>query len=324
MTQHCMEVDEETGVLTINAEKTDKTIYQCLDDYLSPMGGITVCLSGGLDSQFTLWAANKYNDNVDSVTFVYTWNGAVVNLDDVAQAKIVADRFNVPHRYKYFALEDIFNNLSEISAEHRCISPQLSAHIYSIKSLPTHRTVLVGGDVPYIGETPNGTGFPANRMWSKFFKVIIHPYYASAPHVIKDLFMATPELFYTSILVNRDVVENTGKTIDTYHTRKPNFFEYKTLYYREIMGDDYIPVLAKRTGFESLKHHMAMTTGNYDEFDLLFRKELENAGSDWYDAEHLFAEKVNYPEAVYEALSYIDDQIKETGPSICNGYAFDW
>ena len=93
-------------------------------------------------------------------------------------------------------------------------------------------------------------------------------------HVIRDPFFMSPEIMYQALMHNATVIKKNCKCMFARNDAKTNTFAWKRLFYNGFEDFVYINPLSKRTGFESLKFHFASETGNYDEFDVLYRNTL--------------------------------------------------
>ena len=65
------------------------------EEQLGKLEGVTVCLSGGLDSQFSANLAKKFCKDVNAVCFRFMWNDIVMNADDVVTAQEFANKIDL-------------------------------------------------------------------------------------------------------------------------------------------------------------------------------------------------------------------------------------
>ena len=87
-----IELDFEAGSTDVYLQKPSQpNLMDLYEEQLSGLDAVTVCLSGGLDSQFSANLAKKFCKDVNTVCFRFIWDGVVMNADDVVTAKQFAN-----------------------------------------------------------------------------------------------------------------------------------------------------------------------------------------------------------------------------------------
>ena len=333
------------------------------EEQLSSLKKVTVCLSGGLDSQFSANLAKKFCKDVNAVCFRFMWEGNIVNADDVMTATQVAELLDLELHFEDIDVKDhLENNLIEYTRRYTTLSPQISVQLAAIKNSKFNdRTLIMGGEAPtiwvssdrnqvflnrknYFDKDGNPLGTLASA--SNFYFIYQAPFTTLEQehglHIIKDPFLLTPEILYAGYYQNKYAIETFGKICEIEPDGKSrgvkrNFDVYKEMYYKSFEDFSYIVPIAKRTGFENLKFHLASHTGNFDEFDDMYRVPLLNIAKEttWYNprlysanSRSTFSTKVNPIHFVGDDSTEIEDAIlnsvREHEPVACNIYNFDW
>ena len=339
-------LDYELGSTRVHIRKPDnRDIWHHWEQEFSLIDKITVFFSSGLDSQFSLLLAKKYCPDVTAVTFQYNWENDIVNASDVLLSSSFCKQHNIKHVIEQIDLKEFLdNNLEDVARDYRTPSPQISSQLYGIiKSKYNDRTMMLGGEVPYIG-------FLDKQAYSAFewrdpekvrinvgmyYKSFIGPftiYGKNSEHtVIRDPFTMSPEIYYLAKLKNLDVLTENNQTINlNKFTTQRSFWYYKQLYYNQY-GFDYMYPLKKRTGFESLKTHLASQTGIYNQFDLQYRVPLldMHEKENWFGSKQYAHDVVNFvsrnqftgdlPDIIEQIQNYYDSNQVE----FCNCYDLD-
>lgn len=348
------EVDYTSGEVNIALESTDTPLSVLLKENISNKGHITVCLSGGLDSQFSANLAKHYAQSANAVTFRYLWNGSVVNGQDVATAQKLCELLDLDHTIEDFDLQPTLNNLSEYMQHYRSLSPHISVQLAAIKSsMHIEGTVLMGGELPIVtrlstGEYAIGTGNVYTGGSRIAFGVPTNFYFTHhAPFqflhihngidVIRDPFMLTASTMYAGLAHNIHTINSKNAVVirDPGDALKNSTMQYKKMYYESIDSDFvFVTPLHKHTGFEMLNMHLASQTGNYDEFDTRYRHpQFKNAfNADWVSPTlidpklHVFRlTNTNMDETLVEQLDQkLNSEITVENPTPVNVYSFNW
>ena len=79
------------------ANKTNKSLLECIADILHNKQDIHLCLSGGLDSQFSLLYCLELEKNITAYTYRSIWKDTILNVEDVYIAEQLAKKYNFKH-----------------------------------------------------------------------------------------------------------------------------------------------------------------------------------------------------------------------------------
>lgn len=269
----------------VNATPTDKTMLECIADILKNKANIHLCLSGGLDSQFSLMYCLKLNKNITAYTYRSFWKDTILNSEDVYLAEQLAKKHNIKHHVIDIDLFDFFENNKHLNYSTKFLnkSPQLSVHFYFIELLKKEFNIdhiLLGGDPPMFRYNPSIdiSSKSFRIIGEKFFQDVMAQYYFFCESIgvecIRDIYFHSPEATYTAYKNNLETLENFKVytklfTELTYKNRK-DIYVYKYHYYKNIISD-LTPQKSETTGFENLKKILATESGVYNKFDLLYR-----------------------------------------------------
>lgn len=336
-----VEIDYTEGTTNFYVSAPENTdIFAHWETALADMPEFTVCLSGGLDSQFATNVALALDKKLDIVTFEFKWDGTTVNAYDVLTARDFCRLKGLPDpRNVSVDIKDFLNNkLLGHAEKYRLNSPQVAAQLYAMEQLAPKSPLLLGGDMMGIGFcngtvtnpydsriiTPDATYTPAK------FKHTDGPFYILAEElnipVVRDVGLLSPEIFYLMLHRHTKIIEETGTYINTLNSpTTANAYHYKQAYY-ESFGFEFLTPLSKKTGFEVLKAHMASETGVYDQFDkdyrdpvinLMKNKQLFGLGA---EAGKTFFNGNDYASILTEMQNlYNNNDLKPA-----NIYSFDW
>jgi len=286
-----------SDILEINvlSEQSEKSFLGCFDKVLPDRELIHLCLSGGLDSQFTLRCCLELNRKVIAYTYRAFWEDTIVNTEDVYLATELCKKYKVEHKIIDIDLLSFYENLTYIkySADFFNRSPQLAVHFYFIEKLKNEYNIdhiLLGGDPPLIRFYP--------KLWTKdsvldrniritnetFFRNNLIPYYKFCKSIgiecYRDIFYHSPEMVYSSYLNNLETVKKANVYLEhNDNVGKNNCYRFKYEYYKNIIPD-LLTQKSETNGFENLKKMFAQKTGIYDQFNILYRQPLLNANSD--------------------------------------------
>lgn len=267
----------------INAKKTDKSLLECIGDSLSDKQDIHLCLSGGLDSQFTLMYCLELNKNITAYTYRSIWKDTILNVEDVYLAEQLAKKYNFEHHVIDIDLKKFYDTLQhyKYGADYLNSSPQLSVHFYFIELLKEKFNIdhiLLGGDPPIMKYDEN-IKIDKNKLvmrGERFYQDIMAPYYIFCESIgvecLRDVYYHSPEAVYKSFENNLDVIKKQkiyadGNQRGTYLN---DIYEYKYHYYKNIIPN-LVPQRSETTGFESLKKILAQESGIYNQYDHLYR-----------------------------------------------------
>jgi len=195
-----------------------------------------IMISGGIDSQVMLYAWYKFGKNYIPTTVVYNEG---LNSQDINNVKEFTKPYNIEVYYKKFnLLSFLLHEYDSYSAQFRCSSPCISAHIKMVEDLPG--TIIFSGDFL----SPQG---------AKLTDAILGLYRASLarPTIIPYFFLYSPELAYSML----------HKKLDPLRFYSLDDYNQKVFMYRE-NGFPIVPQDNKTSGFEQVK----------DYYDLHFRE----------------------------------------------------
>lgn len=354
------ELDYESGTTTLTLTKpSEPNLMNLFKEQLGTLDGVTVCLSGGLDSQFTANLAKHFCKDVNAVCFRFMWEGNVINADDVLTATRVAKLLDIDlHFEDVDAKHHLENNLVEYTTRYRTMSPQISLQLAAIRqSKFNDRVLMLGGEAPiiavskdfnnvylgrktYVNEDDSvveGIGLSTSHFYFNYSAPFTVLEQEHGMHIIKDPFLLTPEILYAGYYQNKYAIESFGKVYVSTTTAKCNTDAYKKVYYSSFEKFKYIFPIAKRTGFETLKLYLASETGNFDEFDERYRIPLYNVAREttWFNPAIISSDRVPTVKAkkVLQKFEGIEptelediilNSVREFEPTACNIYNFDW
>lgn len=286
-------IDYVTGTTDIYFNDPGHTdIFEAWKVALSDKEDITVALSGGLDSQFSALMTKQVMGSVKAATYEYMWEGSVVNAYDSVTARDFCKKHDIVHEIFQIDIKDFLDNkLLDYGVKYRTNSPQIAAQLYGTEHILNRISghVMTGGDMPpllvlqdkvfnpYDRKTrlPGGSYSPFKYKHSNGPFLILGGQYDE--RIIRDPFMMSPQVLYLAykqienIITECNVMPTDNYRDDGIHT---DSWSYKQIFYKSF-GFDYIMPLHKRTGFELIKSHLATKTGMYDEFDIRYRRPLE-------------------------------------------------
>jgi len=269
----------------INAKKTNKTLLECIGETIADKTDINLCLSGGLDSQFSLMYCLKLNKNVTAYTYRSIWKDTILNVEDVYLAEQLAKKHNFIHHVIDIDLKQFYDTLQhyKYGADYLNSSPQLSVHFYFIELLKEKFNIdhiLLGGDPPIMKYNKDVTFGKGKIIMAgeSFYQDIMAPYYIFCESIgvecLRDVYYHSPEAVYKAFENNLDVIQKHK----IYANSKPltsaylnDIYEYKYQYYKNIIPD-LMPQRSETTGFESLKKILAQESGIYNQYDVLYRR----------------------------------------------------
>jgi|TARA_B100001093_G_scaffold36602_1_gene31390 hypothetical protein len=268
------------------ANETNKSLLECIADILHDKQDIHLCLSGGLDSQFSLLYCLELEKNVTAYTYRSIWKDTILNVEDVYIAEQLAKKYNFKHHIIDIDLYEFYESKMHFKYGPDFLnnSPQLSVHFYFIELLKEKFNIdhiLLGGDPPLLRyKEIKHKSKNLNIVGEHFLQDIMAPYYFFCESIgvecIRDIYFHSPEAVYKSYLNNLDVIKNKGvyastfSDFDSTQRYRRDIYMYKYEYYKNIIPN-LIPQKSETTGFENLKKILATETGIYNQYNLLYR-----------------------------------------------------
>lgn len=283
--------EPEAKILKVKIAKpsNDNTLLENILEQLQHVEQANVCLSGGIDSQFMLRVAKKLNVPVTAYTYLTTWKGSPINCDDVVYAELVAKKEAVPLVKVEIDLYDFFSKKLHLqyARTYGVTSPQIAVHLYFIENTFRDKpgTVFIGGEMPMMIKDSSLDMGPLDIAGiSQSFLMRNSSAYRKLCNklnidLVRDILLYTPSIIYQTLRVSIDLVEQQQIHCDYDVQKQYNIFMYplrlKFAIYENIIPGG-IDTLLKNTGFERLKKYLASQTGVYNQFDLQYRKQLED------------------------------------------------
>lgn len=303
--------DKDNFIKKTTVKHTEHNIFDLWEKEIKKVEKATVCLSGGLDSQFTAQVVKKYCKDVEYVCFVYKWNNTIVNTDDVVACQEFAKLAKIYVDYRDINLKQKLDVdiLTQYAVKYRFVSPQLAVLMQCIDTLDKSRTIFMGAERPFLMVCPDGKvallGFKQDALAKHKINSEDYPYleglhsmldnhyfplinFAKQNNIkfVRDLFYMSPEILYQAVTRWADIIDETGLvdrwTKEQYVNGKPplqesdQYHTSKSAYY-DSYGFEFYKSLSKKTGFENLQKHLASTSGYYDEFDVRYREIMHKA-----------------------------------------------
>lgn len=282
-----MEVDcSMEQYVKVFAKETDKTLIECIGDILQDKDHIHLCLSGGLDSQFSLLYCLELGKTVTAYTYRSIWKDTILNIEDVYIAEQLAKKHGFKHHIIDIDLFDFYENRKHFDYGPKFLnnSPQLSVHFYFIELLKKKFNIdhiLLGGDPPLLRyKEIADKSKKISIVGENFLQDIMAPYYFFCESIgvecIRDVYFHSPEAVYKSYMNNIDVLKNKGVYASTlkHHNVAERYmsdtYMYKYAYYKNIIPN-LIPQKSETTGFENLKKILATESGIYNQYNILYR-----------------------------------------------------
>jgi len=295
---------------SIKKPAANVTFWDKLAEHFAGVTSARVCLSGGVDSQFSAQAAKKLGINISAVTYASVWQGTVVNSPDVVASQRYCHHYDIPLEIIDFDLYEFLNSkeLIEYAETYKTESPQIAVHLKFLSSLSTSAPVIMGGEPPVLfthhfsdGDTTVSTYF--KDQYTSLFA----PYYSYAQKnnltLFKDMFYLDPELVYLGFEQNLKLLKDRKVYLGLKRKENKNYFDigshqfdigsqytsqmggmhYKTEFYKSFGVDITAPIL-KNTGFEAIRKHLATISGIYNDFDIKYRFPLDSIlkAKPWY------------------------------------------
>ena len=278
--------DSDANMLSVKIAKADHTV-PVLEDIVEQLQHVkqaNVALSGGLDSQFALRVAKHLNVPTKAYTYLAFWEGSPVNGDDVQLAIQVAKKENIEIEIVELDLKEFLDNDKHIEygKKYKTRSPQIAFHLYFIEQTFKDKTgtLFLGGEMPMMVKDSMEDQGPLDiaGLNSSFFMGNSVSYRNLCKElnidIVRDLLLYTPGIIYKTLKASIDIVRE--KKIHSEFEKNVVIYSHKIKYeiYEAILPGGIDP-LVKNTGFERIKKYLSITTGIYNQFDLLYRKPLE-------------------------------------------------
>ncbi len=280
-------VAENSNVLKIFLEETDKTLMELWEEELSSFSDVNVFLSGGIDSQFVLHLLSKLGKNITVYIFSWLWDDCVINSADVIHATRYCNKFGYSYKtieidYKQFLHT---NQHLSICKQYHASSPQISLQLKMLDFVDNDNPIFLGGDPPIINYNLLNK---KSSVWGLDYQVYMTNAFlrysvANKKIVIKDLFKISPEISWLSHKLFVEVTKKHKVVYPEFTGELVSHQPIRKLFYQELGTELLLPLL-KNTGFETLKVHLAKESGIYNQYDMLYRYPLLKAleRETWY------------------------------------------
>ena len=317
--------DEETKHLEIKLRKP-KT-----DDILNRLKpcihGINnlLCLSGGLDSQAQALLMKEHNMDFRAVTYASKWGIQTINAYDVMTAQAFCQKHDIQHEVYDIDYQTFLNTNKhmEYAETYGTTSPQIAFHLFFLDQLKHEGTLHMGGDIPLMYlNNDNKVKMKANSSLLLNVSMIYKKYatYNNNIALVKDSLMSNPEIMYLAFMNNIRTTQKFGVVCHLADSYRQGMQQYKERYYKTLGLDVSVPLL-KYTGFEILKKHLASKTGNYDEYDRLYRVPMQQFVTDKPDLSKIVT-RIKGPQV--ELIRELEKVIESESPKMLTEYVFDF
>ena len=316
---------------TIQKPDDNLTLLERYHNELKDFDGCTLMLSGGTDSQFMLRLLQHFNIQFTAITYKTTWNGGVVNTDDVVYAQEVANKFNVALKVIDFDLKEFYygNHHMKWGRKLQVFSPQVAMHLEFIdRHIPPNSKLVMGGDMPYLtySDIDHGIGLQYLHIDSPNLIIgSIKPYHdiceSKGIQLIKNISYCSPQALY-QILDKQVKIVQEQKMHVIVSQQEPQFretLEFKKAVWNSIIPGD-VDTLMKVGGFERLKKILAIKSGIYNQFDKLYREPMEQ----YMPTVSGFRYKNNFDDATKQIPKRFEEAIKKSNSKCVNGFHFDF
>ena len=269
-------LDAEAGILLYSLKKNSKNLYKLLQKNMSHLDKVSLCLSGGGDSQFMLLMLLEANIPVEAYTYRLKWGVETVNASDVEIARTLCEKYAIKQHFIDIDSKELLDNkLEEYTSKYNCFSPQVVCHLNFLEQIKDVENIVMGDDAPYfvfnsslqsvdLSMSIHSYGYilEAYRNFERIYNVKLH----------KNHFFETPEIFYLACKHNIDVVNANKQHLEVHNRSATAVSTYKYVYYNMLLEKLKLDEpLSKYTGFERLKDYFASKTGDIDAFDKKYR-----------------------------------------------------
>jgi len=226
---------------------------------------ITVCMSGGVDSQAMAYSFIKANVPFKVAILMFSDN---LNRHDLKEAFQFCEEFKIPFKVYEIDILNFFesNQYKSYSKKYRCYSPQLIVHLYLLDLIDDF-AVMAGNPIQM---TLNQRGKYSFNMPSDLYFCYERYFKKNNKEGLGLFFMATPELIYSFWRCPSFKQLLSGKNLNI----DSSSYEFKIKLYNE-GGFKVNPQSTKQTGFEFIReYYQKKFPGENPAFDLMFRAPL--------------------------------------------------
>jgi len=274
-------------ILSFEPPKDDLTLHEKLVDSLQQFNGFSVALSGGYDSQFICLMLKEADVEFDVITYRLSWKDEIINSNDILASENFCKKHNLNLKITDIDGIEFFEKgiFATACKKYLCTSPQIGLHCYFLEQ-SDKKNIICGGDIPYPLYNVDTReleiqslihGFNNDGQDPSFFKKFHLPYDLVANKnnktIIKNILYNSEEIFYLSILLNEKIIKD-NKILPPASPIVQNY-RYKELYYNSILKENKLSFrFSQANGFENLQNHLAVLSGNYNEFNDRYRKAL--------------------------------------------------
>ncbi len=239
---------------------------------------LTLCLSGGADSQAMAWAFVSQNirPKVSLFRFRRESLGTFFNEEDISYSTAFCEKHSLKINYIDFDLDQFYESgdWRDLSTKYECSSPQMVAHFKCLDQV--HGVPVLSWNIPNIyGSNPKRIAVPNYKFFSylRYFHVNKRP---GVPY----FFLHNPEIFYAAMS------EPSWLELFKEYSEDSKNMSYwdKCRLYRSA-GFQVINQSNKLTGFENYKIHFQVKYGENDplSFDRKLREPLEQKINDYQE-----------------------------------------
>jgi len=280
------EEDSKSIEIKMSKPNDDLTILERICSHIEKANikKANVCLSGGADSQFWLRILNHMNIPIVATTYLTMWDGGPVNTDDYAIANLVTQKYNIDWRVVEIDLKEFLDNQvsRKYVRDYGLNSQQIGLHLHFLDQIKSQEeTLFIGGDIVSIEEYKDNA-----VVWWKPPGAIVNQIIPFYKFFAKNNLTAFKEPFALDNVLSyqccKQYIEIVKQSKIHYRVAEdggvsgqPDRLENKVRLYDSIIPGN-MNTLIKVNGFERAKKLMAMNSGIYNEFDLKYRKPLEN------------------------------------------------
>lgn len=206
-------------------EAAEKAVMHIQKNYPPPY---YVMVSGGVDSQATLYSWNLFGSNFIPTSVIYN-KDIFFNKHDLIELDSFSKQHKIEINYINFDLLSFYESqYNEVAHEFECSSPQISAYIEMTKNLP--------GTVIFSGTWMSKPKFLYNRVQHAL------TLYSYKRNCVPFFFLSEPNLAYTGIKLKLNLKSGTPEVV----------YEDKVKGY-QVAGFPVISQEKKFTGFEKVK-----------------------------------------------------------------------
>lgn len=277
-------------VLSFKKPENNVSLHQKLLDSVKIYDGYSVALSGGYDSQFVCLILKEAGVKFNAISYRLFWKDEVVNANDVLACDNFCKKHNINIEfididgYEFFN-EDIF---SITGKKYQSMSPQISLHCYFLEQTNSEK-IICGGDIPYPLYTLDNKKLEIQSLIhlinkeseidANFLRKFHLPYDLVGSHcnkkIVKNILYGSDEIYYLAMDINHKIIME-NKILPPASPIVQNY-RYKELYYNYILKENKLSFrFSQANGFENLQSHLAVISGNYNEFNDRYRQLILN------------------------------------------------